>query len=203
MTLDLFRAIRAPALLLLALSACAETPAVTEPLAPAFVETEAGFAVLPLQLRATTEEAAGTWGNLVVFVGTLAPPNPCTGTFELTTLAVCGIIHHPGGTNLTGGMLTLQTSPDAAPIRLQFTVPPNPCTTYQVRALAAPDLGTNGLELPAVQIEFYTGSGIILSSQPGPPNSEATPGPPDSEATPGPPNAPPNPCLITLGTRIG
>jgi hypothetical protein len=130
-------------------------------------------------------------------VGALAPPNPCGELLTLATVAVCGVIHNPNGELLTGGMLTVQTSRDAAPVTLQFTLPPNPCLTYQVRAVAAPDFGSTGLELPAVQIVFHLESGDIVSF-------ETAPGPPDH---PGgvnrEPDVPPNPCLITLGGRAG
>jgi hypothetical protein len=200
MPTDLRRAARTLAVTtFLAVTACAETPTgtLTETPQPAFTETAAGFAVVPLLLRAPDGSDSGAWGNLVVFVGALAPPNPCGEMMTLATVAVCGVIHNPDGELLTGGMLIVQTSRDAAPVTLQFTVPPNPCLTYEVRTVAAPDFGSTGLELPAVQVVFNSESGDIVSF-------ETAPGPPDH---PGgvnrEPDLPPNPCLISLGGRAG
>ena len=217
MSIDLRRAAPARALVtLLVLSACAESPTATttgglgEPQLAAFSETGTGFAVVPLRLSAAEGSESTAWGNLVVFVGTLAPPNPCVGTVELATIAVCGVIHHPGGVNLTGGTLRVQATRDATPVLLEFILPPNPCLTYQVRAAAAPDLGTFGPELPAVQVVFTSEQGEIVSTNPGPPDNPewVNPGPPNDPGSgvgsqPGPPNAPPNPCLITFAERAG
>jgi hypothetical protein len=194
---------------LLAVSGCTESPTATtatigaEHPAAAFTETAAGFIVVPLQLRPAEGGALAVWGNVLVILGTAVPPNPCDEGLELATVAMCGVIHNLGGGLLTGGLLTVQARPDAAPVELQLTVPPNPCLTYQVRGAAAPDLGFTGLELPAVQLVFTSEHGDIVSSIPGP---ESQPGPPNDwgsviEGTPGPPDAPPNPCLITFGGR--
>jgi hypothetical protein len=201
----------------LALSACTESPTATtttpdseQPPAAytetaALTETAAGFIVVPLQLRPAEGSELATWGNMLIILGT-APPNPCNESLELATVAVCGVIHNPGGGLLTGGTLSVQTSPDAAPVVLQLEAPPNPCLTYHVRGAAAPDLGFTGLELPAVQVVFNSEQGDIVSAIAGSPESQ--PGPPNDwgsviATAPGPPDAPPNPCLITLGGRVG
>lgn len=129
-----------------------------------------------------------------MFVGTLAPPNPCvTSVVANPTLVVCGVIHNPSRERLTGGTLLVQANPDARPVLLEFAVPPNPCLTYEVRAAAAADFGTGAtVRLPAVQAVFTFESGDIISVS-------ATPGPPD-----GPGNRlvdrghPPNPCLVSF-----
>ena len=210
MPIDSHRAVPALAAfapVLIAVSACTESPTATtldaeHPVA-AFTETAAGFVVVPLQLRPAEGSGVGTWGNMLIILGTALPPNPCNEGLELATIAVCGVIHNPGGGLLTGGELSVQASPDALPVVLQFTAPPNPCLTYHVRGAAAPDLGFAGLELPAVQVVFNSEQGAIVSVIPGP---DSQPGPPNDwgsviEGTPGPPDAPPNPCLITLGGR--
>jgi hypothetical protein len=193
--------------LLLAMGGCTESPTTPAPTfdhsRAAFTATAAGFIVVPLQLRPAEGSTIAAWGNVLVMLGTALPPNPCSEGFALATVALCGVIHNPGGGLITGGLLSVQPRPDAAPVELQLTAPPNPCLTYQVRGAAAPDLGFTGLELPAVQLVFTSEHGDIVSSIPGP---ESQPGPPNDwgsviEGTPGPPDAPPNPCLITLGGR--
>ena len=209
MPIDSHRAVPALAIVLLAVSACTESPTATtatigaEHPPAAFSKTAAGFVVVPLQLRPAEGSGSGSWGNMMNLVGTSLPPNPCSEGLELATVAVCGVIHNPGGGLLTGGELSVQASPDALPVVLQFTVPPNPCLTYHVRGAATPHLDFTGLELPAVQVVFTSEQGDIVSVIPGP---ESQPGPPNDwesviGATPGPPDAPPNPCLITLGGR--
>jgi hypothetical protein len=195
------RALSAAALVIS--SACQDVPTApdSDGTAMKLADSEAGFVVVPLQLRAVEGSESSMWGSVVVFVGTLAPPNPCGETLQLATVALCGILHNPDGELLTGGALRVQTRVDATPLVLELTVPPNPCLTYQVQAVASPDLSLAGLTLPAVQVVFSSEQGEIVSVQatPGPPNDPSL----DLDGTPGPPDAPPNPCLITFDVRAG
>jgi hypothetical protein len=176
-------------------AACADTGP-TEPAAesdgPAL--SASGMTVIPLQLRSTGESSL--WGELLVQVGVLHPPNPCLVELSDVTVIVCGVIHNPGGEFLKQGTLTLFLS-DSRTLQLEFVAPPNPCLTYLVRAAAAPDLGTPGLSLPAVQVEFATERGALVSvrSQAEPPNLIAG-------LVDGSPAAPPNPCVIQLEADV-
>jgi hypothetical protein len=184
----------------LAVAACADAPTAvpTEPLSPSFAVGEAGFVTIPLLLRAPDGSESTAWGNATVFAGVLVPPSPCGETHAVATIAVCGMIHNPAGELLTGGTLTVRSG-DGAPVVLEFAFPPNPCLRYAVRAVAGPDLGTERITLPAVQLVFETEAGAVVSATPGPPNEPAL----DVGGTPGPPDAPPNPCLISFGGRTG
>jgi hypothetical protein len=194
----------ARAAVLTLIAACADTP--TTPSAPllatshvTLASAESGFEVLNLHLRPADDSESGAWGQLTVFVGTLVPPNPCLTTVEIATVAVCGVIHNPGEELLTGGALIVQASPDARPVTLELTLPPNPCLTYRIVAAATPDLGTTDVSLPAVQAVFTFEQGTIVESQPGPPNDPSA----SIGTAPGPPDAPPNPCLVGLDVRQG
>lgn len=176
---------------LTAAAACGEAPTSSPEAAPSAPSLSAhGFSVTQLWLRSETEEL-NAWGVLLVKVGPLAPPNPCGLTLDGASVAVCGVIHNPEGVLFTGG--TLRITVGLRDVELDFSVPPNPCRVYVVRAIASPDLGGDRLELPAVQVEFTTERGRIVAW--------TAPGPPDIGDGKGfdrtiSPDAPPNPCLM-------
>jgi hypothetical protein len=187
---------------------CAETPTaptLADPSGPAFGLSAGGFSVQNLLLRPAEGSSATAWGELTVFVGALAPPNPCGEKLVAATVIACGVINNPGGELLEGGFLLVLAAPDAEPVRLEFTLPPNPCLTYLVSASAlVPELATVGLELPAVQVEFTTtaegrvpGTIVSVGATPGPPNLH--PGGVNDPGT----AVPPNPCLVGFtATRV-
>lgn len=197
------RALAAAALLGLA-AACAEAPTTLSLAAPtdaALDRSASGFSVVHLRLRPAEDSESSASGELTVFVGVLLPPNPCGETLQEATIAVCGVIRNPGDEELIGGFLIVQASRDAAPVRLEFAVPPNPCLTYLVQASIAADLGTEKVGTPTVQAEFTFEGGTIVSLNPQP---EPPSGPGGRRGTnAGPPNAPPNPCLVGFATRTG
>jgi hypothetical protein len=172
---------------------CAETPTaptLVEPSGSAFDLSASGFSVQHLHLRPAEGSSATAWGE-------------CGETLVATTVVACGVIHNPGGELLEGGFLLVLAAPDAEPVRLEFTHPPNPCLTYLVSASAlVPELATVGLELPAVQVEFTTtaegrlpGTIVSVSATPEPPNLH----PGGVNADPGT-SLPPNPCLVGFTT---
>ncbi|HSJ62474.1 MAG TPA: hypothetical protein VK922_01090 [Gemmatimonadaceae bacterium] len=188
----------APLLLsLAAATACGDAPTSSSEAATSAPTLSAHeFSVAPLWLRSDTE-ALDAWGVLLVMVGPLHPPNPCGLTLEGASVAVCGVIHNPEGALFTGG--TLRITGGLHDVELDFSLPPNPCLAYVVRAIASPDLGGDRLELPAVQVEFTTERGRLATwSMPGPPNLGDGEGFDRTIS----PDAPPNPCLLEFAADV-
>jgi hypothetical protein len=167
---------------------------------PRLSEAASGFFVTNVQLRSAEGSSSTMWGELTVFTGALLPPNPvCPQNDALATVAVCGVIHNPGGESLEGGELTLAFGETGQEILLRFATPPNPvCPTYQVRAASSVSLTETSPGPPNIAVFFVTSAGEIVGVSPGPPDSpEQDPwSSRGTEVSPGPPN-----CQITFAAR--
>jgi hypothetical protein len=171
-------AVRGWHLALLVLVSCGQDVA-TAPREPAgtLKPAESDFTIVQVHLRPAEGSDSQAWGKLQVWTG-FVPPNPCVAGLEGSAVAVCGLIHNPGGEIFTSGLVSVVTGPDAEPIVLRFDAPPNPCRTSLLRG-ATPVLSTPGP--PDVEASFLSSAGEIVSANPGPPDEPfaGTPGPPD------------------------
>ena len=140
---------------------------------PRLSEAASGFVVTNVQLRSAEGNSSTMWGELTVFIGALFPPSPiCAQNDALATVAVCGVIHNPGGESLEGGEITLASGEPGREILLRFALPPNPvCPTYEVRAASSVLLTETNPGPPNIAVFFVTSAGEIVGVSPGPPNS--------------------------------
>jgi hypothetical protein len=126
-----------------------------------------------LQRAATAASATGANGFAVTTLRTFYPPSPCVGTFlpAVQSVAVCTIIHNPGGEQLTGGEVVLHppspNEPITIPIRAAF--PPSPCRSYLIRgSVAFPPSPALASDTP-ITASFSSDAGVIVTIPPGPP----------------------------------
>ena len=143
--------------------------------APAFQSTAAaasatganGFAVTTLQLRPPIGGTSTMWGVFHATFGTFYPPSPCRGTFVSPNqgVAVCTIIHNPGGELLTGGVIVLHPPEPGEPItaRISAAFPPSPCRSYLIRGSVAPPLNPALAADTPITASFFSDAGVIVT----------------------------------------
>jgi hypothetical protein len=149
------------------------TPALQRAATAASATGANGFAVTTLRLRSPIGGGSTMWGVFHATFGTFYPPSPCVGTFlpAVQSVAVCTIIHNPGGEQLTGGEVVLHppspNEPITIPIRAAF--PPSPCRSYLIRgSVAFPPSPALASDTP-ITASFSSDAGVIVTIPPGPP----------------------------------